>query len=304
VTAPDGGPHHRAPDRDRLLVDLGTEVRALRENVERVRRNTADTAGVVAEFAPQVLDLQEDMARVRAELDALVDQPEIKNPPIDWVALPAEDAEREWDKLGHWVHEVLGGWYEITRAQLPDCWALHRPAFLHVSWLRTSHVEAYLARSHPSQAAEWNTRWLDAALEKIKETIPDTRCRAAAGRPGDHNLDALEEQQRRSRLHGDLAERGRQLREQAARSAPPPGQPGASPYSDPAYAQPATPPEPAEPRHGDSPGRQVIQLDYWRGYFDQAMQADLAQRRQREAEQQQADAARRSEADPHSDNAP
>jgi hypothetical protein len=291
VTAPDGGPNHRAPDRERLLVDLGNEVRALRENVERVRRNTAETAGVVAEFAPQVLDLQEDMARVRAELDALVDQPEIKNPPIDWVALPAEDAEREWDKLGQWVHEVLGGWYVITRAQLPDCWALHRPAFLHVSWLRTSHVEAYLARSHPSQAAEWNTRWLDGALEQIKEAIPDTRCRAAAGRPGDHNLDALEEQQRRSRLRGDLADRARELREQAARPAyaQAPGQPGASPYSDPAYAQPATPPAPPESRNADSPAGQVIQLDYWRGYFDQAMRADLAERRRREAEQQQTD---------------
>lgn len=300
--APDGGPNRRRPDRDRLLLDLGAQVRDLGTRVDGLKRTVVDVTSTVSEFGPQLIDVQRDLGKLSEQVEELLDSPEVKNPPINWVALPAEDAEREWDALGRWVHEVLASWYEITRDQLPDCWALHRPAFLQVSWLRTSHVESYLSRSHPNQAAEWNTRWLDAALEKIKAAIPDTRCRPLVGRPGEHLVDALEAQQRRGRDPQDLRERGQQLHQQVTQPThAPPGQPG-SPYSDPTYAPAPITPDP-QPTHsttggGDRPGEQVIQLDYWRGYFEQAMRADVDMRRQREAQQQAEETARRRDQPP------
>jgi hypothetical protein len=279
TTAPDGGPDNRTPERGRQLVDLAAYVRS---EVTKLRAITGDLASTVAEFGPQLVDTQKDIANLRGEVEQLVaGRAETDNPPVDWVHLAAEDAEREWPKLGEWVHEVLGGWYFVTRAQLPDCWALHRPAFLQVAWLRSSHIEAYLGHSHPAQAAEWNTRWLDAALAKIKECIPRSQCRAVAGQPGEHLVDQLAVQQRHE-------------------TAPAPAAAGSNPYPNP-YAQgphPATLASQSYPPVGtsttasatESPaargaGEEVINWDYWGGYFNHAMQADIAWRRKREAHQ-------------------
>jgi hypothetical protein len=107
--------------------------------------------------------------------------------PRSQLALSTQDAEAVWEVLGQWVQEVLGDWCEVTRDQLPDCWALHRPA-LQVSWLWTSHIEAYQPHSRAHAAAEWHTRWLDAALEKIKRVIPASQCHAMAGQQGEHGV--------------------------------------------------------------------------------------------------------------------
>jgi hypothetical protein len=182
---------------------------------------------------------------------------------VNWCTLPAKDAEYQWEALGCWVHDVLGGWYEVTREQLPDCLALHRPALVQVSWLWTSHTEAYLPRSHPNQAAEWNTRWIDATLGKIKTAIPTSRCRAVAGRKGEHLVDELEAQQRRSQDPHQHA------RQQTTHPAYTP----ASPYSDPSYAH-----GPAQSGEIGSPGQQVIHRPFWQPYFEQAIQTDLTER--------------------------
>jgi hypothetical protein len=285
-TAPDGGPDNRTPDRSRQLLDLAEDLRKVRGEVGGVRTTVVDLASTVSEFGPQLLDVQRDVNSVRGVVEELATaRAESENAPVDWFHLSAADAEKEWPKLGDWVHEILGGWYLVTREKLPDCWALHRPAFLQVAWLRSSGIEAYLAHSHPSQAAEFNTRWLDAALAKIGDHIPVSRCRAAVGRPGDHLVDELEAQQQSSRVRG-LDQMQQQQAAYAAQQAPAGPGTGGNPYPNP-YAQPAQPaaaPSQAAPnvRVGTSAGQEVIRSDYWGGYFNQAMQVDLAWRRERD----------------------
>ena len=87
----------------------------------------------------------------------------------------------EWQALGDWVASILGPFYELTRAQLPDCWPLHRPAVLELVWLRRMYVAAHRPDAAPSAAADWHTRWRREALANIAAAIPETWCR-----PGEH----------------------------------------------------------------------------------------------------------------------
>jgi hypothetical protein len=65
-------------------------------------------------------------------------------------------ARAQWPILAQWIAEVLVPWYEITCDELPDCWPLHRPALVELSWLRSAHVQAYLRSSAPSVEGEWH----------------------------------------------------------------------------------------------------------------------------------------------------
>jgi hypothetical protein len=67
------------------------------------------------------------------------------------------------EQLATWIAEVLVPWYEITREQLPDCWALHRPAVRELSWLRITYLEAFTSTAATHQAADWHIRWPTAA---------------------------------------------------------------------------------------------------------------------------------------------
>ena len=71
--------------------------------------------------------------------------------------------------------------YELTRDELPDCWALHPPVVAELSWLRTAYVQAYLTRSPPQLGADWHTRWRPAVLTRIRELIKPDECA-----PGKH----------------------------------------------------------------------------------------------------------------------
>ena len=71
--------------------------------------------------------------------------------------------------------------YELTRDELPDCWALHPPVVAELSWLRTAYVQAYLTRSTPQLGADWHTRWRPAVLTRIRELIKPDECS-----PGKH----------------------------------------------------------------------------------------------------------------------
>ncbi|PZS32647.1 MAG: hypothetical protein DLM61_06505, partial [Pseudonocardiales bacterium] len=75
-----------------------------------------------------------------------------RNPAVDWPALTAEQAAAEWPRLAQWIDEVFVPWGEITRDALPDCWALHRPVVVQLSWLRSAHVQAYLPAAEPAVA--------------------------------------------------------------------------------------------------------------------------------------------------------
>ena len=63
-----------------------------------------------------------------------------------------------WPILARWVGEVLVPRYELTRDDLPDCWALHPPVVAELSWRRTAYVQADLTRSSPQLGADWHTR--------------------------------------------------------------------------------------------------------------------------------------------------
>ena len=104
------------------------------------------------------------------------EQEKTKNAPVDWAALTAEQAAVQWPVLARWVGEVLVARYEVTRDELPDCWALHLPVVAELSWLRTAYVEAYLSRSSPETAADWHTRWYPAVLTRIRDADQVHEC--------------------------------------------------------------------------------------------------------------------------------
>ncbi|MDN5933010.1 MAG: hypothetical protein L0I24_18415, partial [Pseudonocardia sp.] len=112
--------------------------------------------------------------------ELLAEQDKQKNPPVDWIAMTEEQAAKQWPVLARWIGERLVPWYELTRADLPDCWALHRPVVVELSWLRSAHVQAYLDHTHPHITAEWHARWRPFVVARIKEAI-DSKCR-----PGEH----------------------------------------------------------------------------------------------------------------------
>jgi hypothetical protein len=104
--------------------------------------------------------------------------------PVDWSAMDAERAATEWDALARWIDHTLVPSYEITRDQLPDCWALHRPAVVELAWLHSAHQAAHQPGAAPHLAAEWHTRWRPAALRAVHEAIPRRGTRVCG--PGQH----------------------------------------------------------------------------------------------------------------------
>ena len=166
------------------------------EQLTQTSRRLTDLAAAVSEdLAPRVSALQQlvtdEFGRLRGEVDVPLserqnlsergEQDKLTNPPVDWAGLSAEQAAAQWPILARWVGRVLVPRYQLTRDDLPDCWALHPPVVTELSWLRTSYVQAYLTRSPPQLAADWHTRWRPAVLTRIRELIKPDECS-----PGKH----------------------------------------------------------------------------------------------------------------------
>lgn len=134
---------------------LNDHTRLLTEHGQRLVQDTAVLEG-----------LREDINVVLAELPR---QP--KHPPVCWIGMAAEDAERIWPLLGEWVEQVLVGRYFVTRAHLPDCWALHPGAVEELTWLRTCWLNAFLPTAGAVPAAEWHTRWRMASLDGVTAAV-------------------------------------------------------------------------------------------------------------------------------------
>ena len=261
-----GGRPPRPGGRDQVVADLDAHLQATRRELgERLdaiaadlavtRRTTSSTTGLVAEALPRLADVAGEVAELRGRVDELAAAapPDPKTPPVCWPALSAADADNAWNALAGWVADVVGPWYQLTRGQLPDCWALHRPVVLELSWLHTCWQDAYLAQSRPAAAAEWHARWRAAALANIGAAIPAQLCRPAPDRPGDHlvpQLDSFRDQP--SNPYG-----------------PPPGTP----------APPPAPPGPG--RDFTNPADQVTAPPFWGPHLEQAKTADLDGRRRR-----------------------
>lgn len=195
ATAPDGGPLNRRPgagettwivELRRLrtgLTDLGSRVEGLAGRVEDYTGHHNHLAAVVSEqIAPALAALRrfstEELNRQAGQLDEVLTTLR-RSAPVHWPALTAAQARAQWPILAQWMAEVLVPWYEITRDELPDCWALHRPALLELSWLRSAHVQAYLRSSAPSVAGEWHLRWRPAVIECLSKVIDRHLCRPA-----------------------------------------------------------------------------------------------------------------------------
>lgn len=255
-SAPDGGPAKRL--RGDGLLELGADLRQVRTQLATTSQNLREVAGVVAEIAPQVADHAEQLARLRGEVDALLQAPE-ETPvsPVEWPALSAEDAYQHWQDLAEWIDSVLVPWYGITRGQLPDCWPRHRRAVVELSWLRSCYLQAYLPSSSPTQAAEWHTRWLPAALESISRAIPATMCR-----PGEHLVPGTQSALRRQHPVAS------------------PGQPQ-SPVQP--YSWQASPPPASAPTVELLESQQATR-EHWGEHWAQAVREDLATRQQRQVQ--------------------
>jgi hypothetical protein len=126
-----------------------------------------------------------------------------------------DQAAAAWDDLADWIADTLVPWYEITRDQLPDCWALHRPAVAHLSWLHHNYRAAHQPGAGHRAPADWHTRWLPAALHAVREAIPRRGTRTCG--PGQHLVTethrALQQPPRAAQPPAPLPVPGHQLAE-------------------------------------------------------------------------------------------
>lgn len=179
--------------RQRLVHE---RIDGLDRSIEEIRTRHADLAVTVSErIAPELDNLAKSVASELQQLrdavgELLAVQQKTENPPVDWADLDAEEAEQQWPILARWIGEVFVPVYEITRDQLPDCWPLHFPAVIELSWLRSAHVQSYLSGTHPHITAEWHSRWRPTVLTRIPEIIPVNSSEDACA-PGKHHGQAL-----------------------------------------------------------------------------------------------------------------
>ena len=273
---PAGGPAASSPRRDRMLSELAGALRAARDehrrDVAQLRTDLAglstvvgDNADLLGQVTPQVRDLDGGLADLGERVDALAtavtdaltsgpgagSRPEPDAAPVDWPSLSADAATAEWQALGDWVASVLGPFYELTRAQLPDCWPLHRPAVLELVWLRRMYVAAHRPDAAPSAAADWHTRWRREALANIAAAIPETWCR-----PGEHWVERF-----------------------SRRPGPPPPRPTA-PVREPEHVPGQ---RPGSERYQIGLGGEITTPQHWGRAFQGAAGEDIAWRRHREA---------------------
>lgn len=231
---------------------------------------SGDLEEVLAILAEQVQRLD---GRV-GDLAGVVDQETTPTRRVtDWISLSADEAAERLLRLGDWIEDVLVGGYWVTRRELPDCWALHRPAVIHLCWLHDLYLSDYSPDAAPLSAAEWNVRWRPAGLALLREVIPTRLCRPRPDREGFHMV--------RSDQEGS----------QPARETAPPPPPGVDPTTHASRRSvPLPPPRPAPQRSaGDEPVldpelvSSLAERRFWQGYLDQAIPLDADWRAKRPA---------------------
>ncbi|MGQ0480398.1 MAG: hypothetical protein ACT4O0_05135 [Pseudonocardia sp.] len=238
------GPINLSPTAE--LTALAAHLRRLADRVDHVDSRADELSDALTGLVlPQLAELRKDTADQLAEHTAQVQQlidtvAANTGGPVDWPAMDAERAATEWDALARWIDHTLVPWFEITRDQLPDCWALHRPAVLELAWLHIAYQAAYQAGAPPHLAAEWHTRWKPAALRSIHDAIPRRGARVCG--PGQH-----------------LASEADRVRRHPMGGRPPD-----------ASVEPTS-----------LPTEQLAERRHWRPFYEQAVDADLAIRRER-----------------------
>lgn len=267
---PAAGAGPASPRREQMLSELAAEIRAaraeerrdvttLRAELARIGGLLGENADLLAQVLPRVGALDAELADLAGRVDDLAGAtPTAGVAAVDWPALSAAAAAAEWEALAGWVADVLGPFYEITRAQLPDCWALHRPAVIELVWLRRTYAAAHAPDAPPAAAGEWHTRWRRDGLANIATAIPKIWCR-----PGEHYLHE-HDRDRRDRDHDGDHDRPLDPIGAVERSEPTPGRR----------------PGPEDLRVGRD--GEITSPRYWGPAYQSAAGADLAWRRDRD----------------------
>jgi hypothetical protein len=84
--------------------------------------------------------------------------------------MTADQAATAWGDLAHWIAEVLVPWYQITRDELPNCWAMHRPAVVELSWLRSAHIEAFASNTAAHHADHSSSHSATSSFVAVNQT--------------------------------------------------------------------------------------------------------------------------------------
>lgn len=187
-TPPSSGPNNPSPTAE--LTALAAHLGRLANRVIDLEARCAELTDTLAgKVIPKLADIS---AAVAAELDEHTEQvqrlldtsPASSARAVDWPVMNAEQAATAWNNLATWIADTLVPWYGITRDQLPDCWALHRPAVTQLGWLHHTYQAAHEPDAAPHLIAEWHTSWLPAALRAIRDAIPRRGARTCG--PGYH----------------------------------------------------------------------------------------------------------------------
>ena len=275
---------------DGLIAELSEQVAQLYRHRGEDVTHLREAIGLVAEMVPRLGQVETTLAQqVLPVLTELTDQVTalaqrgVRYQQVHWPTLSHAEALEQWPLLADWVDEVLCGWFQLTRAQLPDCWALHRPVVITLSWLRIGYLAAYDKTAIPQLGAEWNSRWRRDALAAITAEISPDWCgpgqhlvagsgrrtaRDTAARRTDPRLDAAALAHKpqyqwtaddHDRLHQVDAELERQRREA----------------------------DPLRQHYQYQPTEEPTRREYWDRFLHTAIERDLVWRAQRDAHEQQ-----------------
>jgi hypothetical protein len=274
------------PGAAEVLAALAGEVRDLAGKVADLPDDLPrDIAWQVAALAKKWEDLPDDIGQVPEHVVALAKEVERlgaavsdlqgvdRIAPADWLSLSVEEADQRWGELADWISDVLVDGYRVTRAQLPDCWARHRPAVIHLCWMQASYEAAYRPGATPTLAAEWSTSWLDKGLAKLRVIAPPVTCRPRPGAVGVHNMTTSQEEKAVAAALAKLSPEERHLRELAERRAA---------STTPVRRAPASSSDNPEDMVARLPGAGDLAVRrYWEGHLAEAVPADADWRKAR-----------------------
>ena len=184
--------------------DVAAELAALRRLCGETDDITRESAALLSELAPKVIDIEAQLGALDAGGNTAV-KPEdpavtavkaelgmrpVPPAPWCWPLFDRDQAAAAWDALARWVGDVLVPGYELTRGDLPDCWAQHPRMVNELTWLRAAYLESHQPGAAAGQAQDWHLRGLPGALSGLRTAVPvksggGSRQRPLCG-PGHH----------------------------------------------------------------------------------------------------------------------
>lgn len=158
--------------RDEIIAALDARTSRHGDQLGVLESSVSEFADLLAQILPRVDGLATNVAELSGRIGTgstggtgKDDSPVLA---VRWETLTADEAAGAWHELGGWVATVLVPWYEISRAQLPDCWPMHRPVVRHLSTLHTTYLAAHTGpAASATAAADWHSRWLPSTVDAI-----------------------------------------------------------------------------------------------------------------------------------------